>query len=79
MNKYLKRGIAITIIGALVCMFGMYLKGIDSNLYGITLVVGVVVFGIGFVTIVYSLIRKIERQSLLDSRDQQRSEKEENG
>ncbi|WP_134089880.1 signal peptidase [Olivibacter sp. XZL3] len=78
MNKYLKRGIAITVIGVLVCMFGMYLKGIDSSLYGLTLTLGVIVFGIGFVTIVYSLMRKIERQSILESRDQQRSEKEEN-
>jgi len=32
------------------------------------LVVGVVVFGFGFLTIVYSLIRKIERRSLLNER-----------
>jgi len=29
---------------------------------------GVVVFGFGFLTLVYSLIRKIERRSLLDER-----------
>lgn len=71
MNKYLKRGIGITLVGMALIVLGMYLKGVESGLYGITLIVGVVIFGVGFVTIVYSLIRKIERQSILDTRNKQ--------
>ncbi|MFC6099943.1 signal peptidase [Olivibacter domesticus] len=71
MNKYLKRGIGITLVGIALIVLGMYLKRVESGLYGITLIVGVVTFGVGFVTIVYSLIRKIERQSILDTRNKQ--------
>lgn len=71
MNKYLKRGIGITLAGIALIVLGMYLKRVESSLYGITLIVGVVIFGVGFVTIVYSLIRKIERQSILDTRNKQ--------
>lgn len=77
MNKYLKRGIAITGSGILVGMLGMYLKRMENDFYGVTLIIGVILFGVGFVTIIYSLIRKIERQSILESREQQKlSQKE---
>ncbi|MEH6308884.1 signal peptidase [Olivibacter sp. CPCC 100613] len=71
MNKYLKRGILITVLGILIGMLGMYLKRLENDFYGIILTLGVVLFGVGFVTIVYSLIRKIERQSILESREEE--------
>lgn len=71
MNKYLKRGISITLIGIILLVLGMYLKRIESGFYSVTLIIGVVIFGVGFVTIVYSLIRKIERQSILETRNKQ--------
>jgi len=74
MNKYLKRGISGTLLGIIICAFGLYLKDLESNWYGFTLIVGVIVFGVGFVTIVYSLIRKIERRSILESREKQSSD-----
>ncbi|MCL4640234.1 MULTISPECIES: hypothetical protein [Olivibacter] len=76
MNKYLKRGILITMLGILMGMLGMYLKRLENDFYGITLTLGVLVFGVGFVTIVYSLIRKIERQSILESREEQQQSSE---
>jgi len=77
MNKYLKRGIIVTLLGILLCAFGLYLKDIESDWYGFVLIVGVVVFGVGFVTIVYSLIRKIERRSILEDRAEQLVQNEE--
>lgn len=68
MNKYLLRGIIGTGSGLALVMLGLYLMGDDSSSYKWILVSGVVVFGFGFLTIVYSLIRKIERHSLLDER-----------
>lgn len=68
MNKYLLRGIIGTISGLLLGTFGLYLMDGDSVGYKWLLLFGVVVFGLGFLTIVYSLIRKIERRSLLDER-----------
>lgn len=77
MNKYLKRGVGGTALGIIICAFGLYLKDLESNWYGFTLIVGVIVFGVGFVTIVYSLIRKIERKSILESREKQSESKDE--
>jgi hypothetical protein len=71
MNKYLKRGIGITLVGIILLALGMYLKRIESGFYSVTLIIGVIIFGVGFVTIVYSLIRKIERQSILETRNKQ--------
>ncbi len=68
MNKYLLRGIIGTALGLAFCMLGLYLMRGDFSGYKWMLVIGVVVFGFGFLTIVYSLIRKIERRSLLDGR-----------
>ena len=68
MNKYLLRGIIGTVSGLVLGMLGLYLMSDDSSNYKWMLLSGVVVFGFGFLTIVYSLIRKIERRSLLDER-----------
>lgn len=76
MNKYLKRGFFFTLLGLLAGGYGLYLKDLESDWYSIVLVLGVVVFGVGFVTIVYSLMRKIERDSIMESREKQSQEKE---
>ena len=73
MNKYLLRGIIGTLLGLAFCMLGLYLMG-DFSAYKWILVFGVIVFGVGFLTIVYSLIRKIERRSLLDERKKHNGE-----
>lgn len=77
MNKYLKRGLFITLLGIATCAFGLYLKDIESDWYSVSLIIGVIVFGIGFVTIVYSLIRKIERRSILEERAEQAADNKE--
>ena len=68
MNKYLLRGIIGTVLGLAFCLLGLYLMDEESPSYKWILVFGVVLFGFGFLTIIYSLIRKIERHSLLDER-----------
>jgi len=68
MNKYLKRGIIFTVLGIALGALGVYLKNIENNFYGIVLTLSVIVFGIGFLTVIYSLIRKIERESILETR-----------
>ena len=68
MNKYLKRGLIFLIIGVLLCYYGVYSKDPLASFYKIPLVVGVVSFGYGFVTIIYSLMRKIERKDILEER-----------
>lgn len=74
MNKYLLRGIIGTASGFVLCMLGLYVMDNDTSSYKWLLVSGVVLFGLGFLTIVYSLIRKIERRSLLDERKKNQTE-----
>jgi len=77
MNKYLSRGLVLTILGILVGIFGSFLQAQEYGIYKWVLIVAVIIFGIGFLTIVYSLIRKIERKSLLRERTDQHNETEE--
>ena len=68
MNKYLLRGLIGIIVGLACCIIGLFLMDQDRPFYKWAMVVGVIVFGLGFLTTLYSLIRKIERRSLLDER-----------
>lgn len=71
MNKYLLRGIVYTVIGLACCTWGYLLMAGDHALYRWVMIAGVFIFGLGFLTIVYSFIRKIERQSILEERKEQ--------
>ncbi len=68
MNKYLRNGLLMTAAGIILCLLGYYLKAQELNVYKWTMIVGVILFGIGFLTILYSLIRKVERRSLEQDR-----------
>lgn len=71
MNKYLKRGLVFLIIGVLLCYYGVYSKDPIASFYKIPLVLGVLSFGYGFIMVIYSLMRKIERGSILEERAEQ--------
>ena len=64
MNKYLRNGLLITLAGIVLCMLGYDWMDQDMDLYRWAMIAGVLLFGLGFLTILYSLIRKIERRSL---------------
>lgn len=68
MNKYLKKGLISLVIGVLLCYYGVYSKDPLATFYKIPLVAGVLLFGYGFVMIIYSLMRKIERKDILEER-----------
>ncbi len=63
MNKYLRNGLIYLAVGVALCALGYYLMEREIALYKGVMSVGFIVFGVGFLTIMYSLIRKIERQS----------------
>ncbi len=69
MNKYLKRGLILLGIGVGLSILGQYMKDTEMTGYSVAMVLGVTGFGVGFITIIYSLIRKIERRSILESRE----------
>lgn len=68
MNKYLRNGLIYLLLGIALCAFGYYLMDREIMLYKVVMAVGFIIFGVGFLTIIYSLLRKIERRSFERSR-----------
>lgn len=62
------RGLWLFITGIALIALGYYLKEQEWFKYGWAMILGYVAFGCGVMYIVYSLIRKIERRSLLEDR-----------
>jgi hypothetical protein len=67
-NKYMKRGLALFAAGVALILLGYYLKDTELMKYGWAMIIGYLAFGVGVLYIVYSLMRKIERRSLLNDR-----------
>lgn len=67
-NKYMKRGLALFAAGVALILLGYYLKDTELMKYGWAMIIGYLAFGLGVLYIVYSLMRKIERRSLLNDR-----------
>jgi F0F1-type ATP synthase assembly protein I len=63
----MRRGIILLILGVALNLLGYYLEE-ELLKYGWAMIIGVLAFGVGFLLIIYSLMRKIDRKSLLDDR-----------
>lgn len=74
-NKYMRRGIWLILIGVAFVLLGYYLMGEEKFKYGWSMVIGTVAFGAGFLYILYSLIRKMDRKAILNDRASEEGEK----
>lgn len=70
MNKYLRKGLREIIVGVLLVILGYYLMGQRSNWYKIAMLGGVIVFSIGFLTLIYRMIRKVDRNAIIEMREE---------
>jgi len=77
-NKYMRRGIWLLLIGVAFVTLGYYLMEEDIFKYGWAMIIGTIAFGIGFLYILYSLIRKMDRKAILDDRASEEDVKTEN-
>jgi len=68
MNKYLFRGLVFVVIGGAIGVWSVYLQKQELSYFRWFMISAVILFGIGFLLVIYSLIRKIERRSILDER-----------
>ncbi|WP_140937026.1 signal peptidase [Sphingobacterium lumbrici] len=68
MNKYLLRGILLLLTGAAAIYSSDILMENENNLYKIIMALGVILFGMGFLHIIYSFFRKIDRNTILEKR-----------
>jgi len=68
MNKYLFRGILLLVTGIAAVYGGNILMESENSSYKTAMVIGVILFGMGFLLIIYSFFRKIDRKTILDRR-----------
>ncbi len=64
----MRRGIWLILIGIAFNLLGYYLMEEDIIKYGWAMITGTLAFGIGFLLVLYSLIRKMDRKAILDDR-----------
>jgi len=70
MNKYLRKGLREIIIGVLLVILGYYLMEQHSNWYKLAMPVGVITFSIGVLTLIYRMIRKVDRNAIIEMREE---------
>ncbi|HXI01006.1 MAG TPA: hypothetical protein VNI52_12120 [Sphingobacteriaceae bacterium] len=67
-NKFMSRGFMMIVFGIGLGALGYFLKNDTDYMYGWAMIAGVVIFGLGFLTVLYSLIRKVEAHSIIEER-----------
>lgn len=75
-NKYMRRGILLMLVGVAFTLLGYYIMDNEDFKYGWAMIIGVSAFGIGFLSFIYSLIRKVERKAILEERAADAAEQE---
>ena len=70
----MRRGIWLILIGVALNLLGYYLMGGEIYKYGWAMVIGTIAFGFGFLSVIYSLIRKMDRSAILKERAEEAGE-----
>lgn len=71
----MRRGFWLILIGVAFILLGYYLMEEDVFKYGWSMIIGTIAFGVGFLNVIYSLIRKMDRNALLEERAAEPEEK----
>ena len=64
----MRRGVWLILIGIALNLLGYYLMGEEIYKYGWAMIGGTIAFGFGFLLVIYSLIRKMDRSAILKGR-----------
>jgi hypothetical protein len=73
-NKYMRRGFVLLLAGIGLNVLGLYFQQQDLDVYKWAMGIGTLLFGAGFLFILYSLIRKVDRAAILEERAGAREE-----
>ena len=73
-TKYMRRGLWLILIGIAFNFLGYYLMEGEEFKYGWAMIIGTVAFGVGFLLVIYSLIRKMDRSALMKGRSETETE-----
>lgn len=68
-NRFVKKGVIAFVAGILLNILGYMMKANEMDLYGWAMTLGTILFGIGFLLIFYSLVRKVEYQGIKEERE----------
>lgn len=66
----MRRGLWLILIGIAFNFLGYYLMEGEEFKYGWAMIIGTVAFGVGFLLVIYSLIRKMDRSALMKGRSE---------
>jgi len=67
-NRFVKRGVIAFVAGIALNVIGYIMKDRGMDLYGWAMILGTILFGVGFLLIFYSLVRKVEYQGIIEER-----------
>ena len=68
-NRFVKRGVIAFVLGVALNIVGYIMKANENDLFGWAMIVGTILFGVGFLLIFYSLVRKVEAQGIKEERE----------
>ncbi len=64
----MRRGVLLLTAEILLILIGYYIKDTEIMKYGWAMIIGYIAFGTGFLLILYRIIRKMERNAILEER-----------
>ena len=67
-NKYVRRGVLLLLLGIGLNLLGYYLMNEEISKYGWAMIIGTLLFGAGFLLVIYGLMRRIDRASIMQER-----------
>jgi hypothetical protein len=67
-NRFVRRGVIAFIAGIALNVLGYMLKANGNDLYGWAMFIGTVLFGVGFLLIFYTLVRRVEYDGIKEER-----------
>ncbi len=70
----MRRGLWLILIGIAFNLLGYYLMEAEAFKYGWAMIIGTVAFGLGFLLVIYSLMRKLDRKAILKERSSETEE-----
>lgn len=74
-NRFLRRGLLLLLAGVAFNIAGYFMKENNMNYYGWIMIAGVIMFGLGFISIFYSFVRKVEAQGIKEERAEEKEKK----
>lgn len=75
-NKYMRRGALFLLAGIGLNLIGWFTEQKNLDIYKWEMIIGTLLFGIGFLLILNGLIRKVELQSIIEERTEEHQKME---